>query len=581
MEDIIKITLGDWQYNAGIVGMYNILKHSGKDIIEFTSNYVKGENKENVNSNFEICFPIEYLDNFANDYFDYLIDTYINQISYGKIVGFKVDAENIIDIEDEDFSDGKIVEAVEKINKYIKNCLHYYIKSASYKAALELIPNSDVLVKEIIEIKAIKISKKNKPSISEIKNICNKLVKVINSLEGPAYRKYIGGKNVIYSLIKRNWDKVSILNAQVKEKDILKEFENYFVFPTIEYMKTDKAKYKYNCFLCDSKIKDMKNNLSFLTNTGFAVNKKSSHIWNFQNDIAICDVCKLVYTCMPAGFVYGFDKGVFINSNLNIKALTHVNSKLKNNVLEGFNNSKKSMTYKGVVEAIIAERSNQIIKYELSDVQVVFFENDKYIFSILSENILNVIYESRTQLNYIKNGSFVENKKNYYLYEEVLKRLLNNQNLFSLINRLMHYYISNKRSCFFSLTSLECILRVNLNYLKGVGLMSELNNKDISTIRNYGWHVRMGYDSKGAVKKIDGISYSMLNALKTSNVNAFMDLLIRCYMYIGKEIPKKFIECLSTEEEFKTIGYAFILGFNGVNFEKNEEKDNNKLSVEE
>lgn len=114
MEDIIKITLGDWQYNAGIVGMYNILKHSGKDIIEFTSNYVKGENKENVNSNFEICFPIEYLDNFANDYFDYLIDTYINQISYGKIVGFKVDAENIIDIEDEDFSDGKIVEAVEK-----------------------------------------------------------------------------------------------------------------------------------------------------------------------------------------------------------------------------------------------------------------------------------------------------------------------------------------------------------------------------------------------------------------------------------------------------------------------------------
>lgn len=105
-----------------------------------------------------------------------------------------------------------------------------------------------------------------------------------------------------------------------------------------------------------------------------------------------------------------------------------------------------------------------------------------------------------------------------------------------------------------------------------------MENKDksvIESMRKYGWHMRQEYKAKDAVKKIDGISYRMLNSLKTSNVNAFMDILIRCYMYIGKEIPKGFIDCLNSEEEFKTNGYAFVMGFNGVDYRELNDKESN------
>ena len=38
--------------------------------------------------------------------------------------------------------------------------------------------------------------------------------------------------------------------------------------------------------------------------TGFDTSRKPSHVWNFINDIAVCPVCKLVYSCVPAGFLF-------------------------------------------------------------------------------------------------------------------------------------------------------------------------------------------------------------------------------------------------------------------------------------
>lgn len=572
MSDIIRISLGDWQYNAGIVGLYNILEKFGMDIFKFTQEYVEGENIENIDIRYELCMPKTYLENFTEKYYSYLIDTYINQISYGKIIGFKSVAQDFLKLEDEDWNNEKL----DRINSYIRDTLSYYIKSASYKSAFELIEGSDCVVDIVANIKAISIKKKESvlDKKEEIYDVCNKILEVINILEKPEYKKYLGGKNIIYSLIRKNWDGVSVLNRQVKEKDIYKEFDNYFVKSATDYLESDKSKYKYKCFCCESPIKNLDVNLSFLTNTGFDTARKPSHIWFFQNDIAICDFCKLVYSCMPAGFVYGYDKGIFINANSNIEALLNVNSKLKNNVLENAFNGEKSVTYKGIVESIMSMKKESV-HYELSDVQVVFYEDEKYRFNILHENILKIILKCNLNLDRLKYGCFKENKKYIYLYEETLKKLFNNQNLFLWINKLIHYYISNKSSCYYTLKNIEHILYINFQYLKEVGLMENKDKSVIESMRKYGWHMRQEYKAKDAVKKIDGISYRMLNSLKTSNVNAFMDILIRCYMYIGKEIPKGFIDCLNSEEEFKTNGYAFVMGFNGVDYRELNDKESN------
>lgn len=567
MEDVIRISLGDWQYNAGIVGLYRILKHAGFDIIEYTDKYNNVEDKKlNRFINHEIIFPSVYLENFTEKYYTYLIDTYIEQISYGRIIGFKEYANRVLDMEDDEIDE----KVFERINDYLKNVLKYYLKSASYKSAFDLIDGAANVVNKAMSIEQVK--KTNKDIDLDVKNkikdVCKKIIDIIDTLEENQYKKYLAGKNVIYTYIKRNWNGVSILNAQVKEKDIYREFDNYFVKPAILYLNEEKSKFKYTCHTCGSKIKDLKTNLSFVNGMGFDVARKSSHVWNFQNDIGICELCKLIYACMPAGFVYGFDKGIFINSNTSIYALIETNKKLTINMQEEINKNEGSSTYKSIVEAITS-RGIEGSKFELADIQVVFYEKEKYVFNMLHKNILELIDNSSEKLKILKKGCFKENKSYIYLYETTVRQILDNKNMFLWIDKLIRYSITNKADCYYHMGHVLNILEINFEYLKEVGVMG--NSKYlIYKMKDNGNDIRVAYYGKGVEHKLLGISHQILNALKTSNTSQFMDVMIRMYMYVKKEIPKEVINCLKTDEEFKVYGYAFLLGLNGSLSEKQE-----------
>jgi len=62
----------------------------------------------------------------------------------------------------------------------------------------------------------------------------------------------------------------------------------------------------------------------------------------------------------------------------------------------------------------------------------------------------------------------------------------------------------------------------------------------------------------------------LLNALKTNDCARFMDILLRLYIGLGKEIPVKFEQMLTDKEAFLTLGYAFVIGLKGENYEKGE-----------
>lgn len=86
-----------------------------------------------------------------------------------------------------------------------------------------------------------------------------------------------------------------------------------------------------------------------------------------------------------------------------------------------------------------------------------------------------------------------------------------------------------------------------------------------------GYHLREAYIKKDPrTGKIPGISYRLLNALKTNNRGMFMDVLLNCYLYVGKEVPAVIPEALRDDDEmFSTIGYAFVSSFI---YGKSEEK---------
>lgn len=98
-----------------------------------------------------------------------------------------------------------------------------------------------------------------------------------------------------------------------------------------------------------------------------------------------------------------------------------------------------------------------------------------------------------------------------------------------------------------------------------------MTDKELRSIRISGYELRKVY--RGQETKLNAISHRLLNALKVKNPNKFMETIVQAYSYKRHEklgIPLFFTTTLSDIEKFQTIGYAFLIGLNGKDFEKED-----------
>lgn len=541
MCEEIKINLGDWQYNAGIVGFINILKYSG-DIY--------------LLENDELTVKADVLNNFEEKYFNYFINKYEKILGWYKVINIESFIEKH---EKEKFQNFNEKEDLKKLNDYITNTKTLLSKK-SHIAAYKLMSAEYDFVEASKKLISIKI-KKNKTVNDEIDNIKNnfKIIKeIIENYKKDDSKKFIAGINIIYTVIKNGWNNVSFLNRQVKENNFYKAYKDYFVDSAVNYLKEDKIKLKYKCHKCGNKIKNFDIDMGFLNCTGFDTSRKTSHVWNFSNDISICPLCFLIYSCLPAGFNYISNKGIFINYNHNIEDLVKVNYNISNDIFKDAELNQKT-TYKALINSI-TKSFTESVRYELSDIQVVRYENEKYKFNILSKNLLNVINKSKDDLNNIIKCGFIEVKTFFSLYDEVIIALFNSVNLFYLIQRIFIVKLSKPENSKFGINHIINILNINFEYLKEVGYMEKVEKDNIRYYKTAGYYLKQAYKEKNSENKLNGISYKLLNSLKTNNHAMFMDTILNCYLYTGKQVPDFFVDCLKETETFKTIGYAFVAG---------------------
>lgn len=542
-NDKIRLTLGDWQWNASVVGFINIVGEENVSIIERDT----------------IEFPREILDGFEDKYFAYFLKTYEKTTSWYKIVSHK----DSLDINDENNYENLNLETLKGFNAYIKD-VKYYIKSNSYKAAYELIESEvDMLAleKQLSSIKEPKNQNafnEDKPNIvNQLKQRTELLREIINYCQSPGGKRHILAKNIIYTLIKNAWNGVCFLYSQTKEKDVYADYRGYFLDAAKNYLISKKDSYKYNCIVCDAPMKDMSIDLSFLNATGFDTARKASHVWNFQNDIAICPLCKLIYSCLPAGFVYTYDRGIYINQNTSIKDAIKINNKIKYEILSSQDSGRRSI-FHALVSAL-HEKENESAKYELADVQVVRYENESYHFNILAKPMLQIIVKAKQEIDSLIRVSFTENGRNVSVYHELVGRIFNNQNLFSLIHKMLYGKLSDPLKCYFNGTHVRNVLLINqLIYCNLGGIKMETDV--VKKARSAGYFLRNEYANKGSDNKLAGICYRLLNALKTSNQNMFMDVVLNCYLYVGNQVPKVITDTLGKDKDFSTMGYAFVSG---------------------
>ncbi len=56
-----------------------------------------------------------------------------------------------------------------------------------------------------------------------------------------------------------------------------------------------------------------------------------------------------------------------------------------------------------------------------------------------------------------------------------------------------------------------------------------------------------------------------------------MDTLLNCYLYVKAPVPEVILDTLRSDEDFKTIGYAFVAGLiEGRDYDENGGKANEK-----
>ena len=596
-DEKIELKLKDWLFNAGLLGFINILGEEARNNGEL----------EIDDKNRLIRFSPKVLENFEYKYFDFFIKRYGKTLTYGKILEF----EKYIDEFEENGEKIRSINELEMINDKITFFKEKVKRSESYKKAYDFIEKNGTnkilgLEKELKKIKEPKgnideISKDDvKNNIKIMKEIIDFFKKKITDKNGNV-KNYLAAKNIAYVIINNAWSSVSFLNQKNADKDIYEEYKSYFVEPVLEYVNADKSKFKYKCAISNMSMKNYnyKNTLGFLNDTGFDVRRKPSHVWNFVNDFAVTPLVTLIYSCVPAGFVYGADKGIFVNANHNIDQLCKINNGIAYNILEDETEEKNINLYKNLLKEIKKEKDNT--KYELSDIQIVKFEEGHYKFTLLSRNILKLLSENKERLDNLLNKCYSIEKRYTYLYDTAITELLNNENLFLLINKLCYYKISKinntsktktKIKLYYKLKNIEDLLKINLDYIRRLNKMDnqgivekeeskktseELTEKDIFYIRRDAMIFREEYIRKsGNDKKIGSLLYRLQNALRINNVDMFMDALISAHAYAGKNISSLFAKALLNDENFQTLGHGFLLGLLGEDKSKSQNKTDKK-----
>lgn len=558
----IKLELSDWLYNAGIVGLINIIQHSGGEFQKINNQCIEIDSSQ--------------LENFEQKYFNYFIDKYLKFTSWYKIVEFQGYIENL-DIEN------LSKEQIENINKYV-DYIKYKLRLNSYRSAYKLSEDDslDVLKLEK-ELKKINLTKKQTLDDVEVKEkvklIINIIKEIIEYLGRKKVKQYILTKNIIYDIIDNFWGGVSFLHTSKSNIDMYSEYKEYFVDSAINYLNLDKSKDKYNCFTCENTLsklsKPIAYELAWINKMGVDMSRKSSHFWNFNGDSYICPICNLVYSCIPAGFTVLKGKGLFINENSGVNTLININNQSLDNV--STIEQLEDISYFSLVDNMEQGAIEQT-KKEVDNIQVVKLDSQNerrpYTFNILSKDKLKVINKHKEKLKSMIKVHIKISKDEYLnLYTEVLNRLYNGHNLFDLIYKLSYLNLNGN---FKNMRYVDMILKMNKDLLRGGGEMSNIKIEDklIDNCRSYGYYLRKAYEEKKAQNKLGGISYRLLNSLKTKNVTRFMDTLFNAYMYLNKPIPSTFAEALKDKEDFQTIGYAFLLGIqSGDGKSKNENKE--------
>jgi CRISPR-associated protein Cst1 len=377
-------------------------------------------------------------------------------------------------------------------------------------------------------------------------------------------RKILVLKNIMYSKLNLFWDGKAFLNGQRAKNDPIDEYNKVFIEPLKENISNNKIiTEKYYCSLCGQGMVKKGFSMSFIQDFGEDDAKKKSPFWNEISDMSVCPICNYLITFMPFGFVDIGSNMLFVNSNDSINSLININTSIN------FNEEDKNRRFK-VINSII-ERVLEIKTRELNNIQIIYrIKNDKhnyYSMEIISKDILKVVDLCKNELNFIAKIYLKgETDKEWInVFDECITNLLNFKNQFSLIYKILKIKINE------NVNFLMDIIKIQI-YQKGGESMKNFNQALVA--RNKGRELRCRIGGQDADNKLRGLVYQLVNSVHTGNSDLFFSNIIRLYTSMNMQIPDLLINMMNTEDDFKILGYAYILGLKGDNYNEKNHLEN-------
>ena len=612
----IKVYLNDWFYNAGIVGFLRILEANDDEFAIKRNNYIE--------------FDTESLRKFHKYYFKYFFQKYnvAENVENRTKNSFDYLENNIEVILENKDKEKERKDKIKSNKKYIKDTIKKQLDKIKkidentyeeMKEQYERIEKSSTK-QEIIEIKEKLISDIEKDNINKrltlnlFKSILSNtyygqpsflnVIKTSISYEGQQelmYRDYVSNiveTGFINGIMKNEYsiEQIKEYIENAKESNITQEMEKIYSKIEKDYIgrsKTIEDIQKYlkekvikSCSMCENEI-GLTTNYSEGNFVPLAISSDNARnfFWNQNVKMPICDVCKLILFCIPAGMTT-ITKTIKENGEYREKQLlsfvnfdTKVDMLYKTNINFGNKSRYENKNENPYSELIldIVEQDKQVSIWQLDNIFVVeleaeygaysrieYFNIKRYIslfFKDYAKKTLSKIWDYRYKLQIV--DYIMKNKDIKYIINDRLRAEMSKEEAKGAKKNGYNSFLATQ-------------IRMILNNLKKEGKEVEdikKNNDKLYVIYNLGVQIHEELKSKEEDNKLDGYTYKMLNSIKAGNKKEFMDIVIRLHIAMGKDVSPIFIETMQTTGlDFESIGHSFLAGLISNKYEKKEEE---------
>ncbi|MGY5267167.1 type I-B CRISPR-associated protein Cas8b1/Cst1 [Paraclostridium bifermentans] len=601
----LKIYKGDWFFNMGIVGFLNILHEAEvKKQVIIKEDYIE--------------FDSFLLENFHNYYFDYFMEEYDvskrveNSINYS-LNYIKANPEKIKD------SVKKIKDNLKKQNDKVKKFDE--ISYTKIKDKLDIIGK----IKKSDEIEQLKQMIRECIDILKIKSINDRLTaNLYKFIIGDNYFGQVsffnvakskleleGLKQVMYndylismiylgeleSLIDKEnlevlekyiTEKLDYLNKETSEKRIskasIKTIERIMKDINSKFIKKKKSIEDIKSYMDGLETCEMCGTYKGLINDysesnfaplGVSNDNAKNMFWNQDSKYSICDICKLILFCTPAGATYtnknyienednefysfvNMDTSIddIYNTNINLKKLKDRDNPFNDLVIDivSENKEKSEWQLQNILfvefKASIETKKCKMNYFNMPTYLAKFFVNEK------NSKLIQSIYNQRFKANVV--DVLLKNKDLKHLISKALRDKIKD----SLEDRYKNNMSSND---IFKAIKIRALID---SYKKGV---SKMNDKKLQVVKFAGHEIHDYYVNTNSKNKINGVAYKLLNSVKVGNKKDFMDTVLRVFMSSEKSVPSVFIEIMAEKDlDFESIGHAFITGLISEKYEANK-----------